>query len=120
MARDCESLSVCARWIFEQLKPYYCKDPSKQSEWHEEGILRDEGKLFDLRKSRDRLKLIQRKELYVGGMVRFELYDYRKMTGSFGGFTRERYTLSICRNAEILVLLGDLDFQIEKKDPPLE
>ncbi len=115
MATDCGQLSRNARKIFRKFKAYYPPDPWKNPQWIEEGKVYDNG-WHDLRTSIHRDKLIERRLLSLGNWVRLVASMYRKKQGTLKGFTSEHFTKGMQRDAEVLLLLEDLDFQIETLD----
>jgi hypothetical protein len=115
MATDCEVLTPNARKIFEKLKPFFPPDPWKKPNWFEDGTVRDNG-LFDLRKSQDRTRLIETSKSTLGSFVELQAIIYQKKNGTLEGFEVDHFGQMIKKEAELLLLLNDLDFQIETAD----
>jgi hypothetical protein len=118
MAIDCEQLSPNAQKIFEKLKPYYPPDPWDKPQWFPEGIVHEIGSpRYDLRKSADRQKLIDWVLHMLGVIVETDASIYaKKRHGSLKGFTRTHFSRMLQHEAEFLLILRDLDFQIETMD----
>lgn len=115
MATDCEKLSPKALKIFEQLKPYFPPDPWGNSNWNEDGTVRSNG-LFDLRKSSDRNKLIEKIKSTLGSFVEISAGSYKRKNGSLEGFEIDHFGMMIRREVDLLFTLNELDFQIETLD----
>lgn len=112
---DCEKLSPAALQIFEKLKPFFPPNPWNRPTWNEVGTVEDNG-LFDLRKSNDRNKLIERTRSTLGSFVEVTASGYKKRNGSFEGFEIDHFGPMIKNKVEMLFILNDLDFQIETMD----
>ncbi len=115
MGTDCNVMSPNARKIFEKLKPFYPPDPWQRPMWDEEGRVKDNGS-FDLRKSSDRSRLIERSRSTLGSFVETVAGAYETRVGSFDGLEHHHFGLMIKHEVERLKILNDLDFQIETGD----
>ena len=118
MARDCVELSAKAQEIFARMQPYFPPDPWNTPRWMAEGMVHDNG-WYDLRLAADRTRLEEKRRSFIGSMVVTAASSYRektKVTGSLAGFSDERFSFMIQHEAELLLLLQDLDFQIETGD----
>lgn len=113
---DCEQLSSNARRIFEKMKEHYPPNPWGESCWKEDGLVQDYSNTiwYDLRKSRDRQTLIDKYISDIG----------RRIVLTARSFRKEKKKLRACdinlkaceRWIDLVMLLGDLDFQIETMD----
>lgn len=115
MATDCETLSPNAKKIFEQLKPFFPPDPWQNPMWQENGIVINNDQ-FDLRKSADREKLINKNLKTLGTFVEITAGAYKKERKSLDGFEIAHFGLMIKTLVELLFVLRELDFQIETMD----
>ena len=115
MATDCEVLSEGAKIIFEKIKPYFPPDPWNSPNWLEEGVVRDNG-FFDLRKSQDRTRLIEKTTSALGSFVETVAGVYHTKNGSLEGFEIDHFGMMIRNKVGLLFVLKDLDFQIETMD----
>lgn len=115
MAVDCEQLSPNAQIIFEKIKPYFPPDPWNKPSWTEEGIVHHNW-FFDLRKHKDRDKLIEWQKNFIGSCIGLTASSYRKNNESLDGFLNKCNDGLIQKTTELLLLLEDLDFQIETLD----
>ena len=112
---DCETLSPGAAQIFELLKPFFPPDPWKNPRWNEDGTVEDNGK-YDLRKSADRHKLLEKTRSTLGQFVETVAGVYQTKNGSLEGFENHHFGPMIRHKVGLLFLLRDLDFQIETGD----
>lgn len=117
MATDCEELSPNARKIFEKLKVFYPPDSWKNPQFTEEGKVHESGSSwYDLRKSKDRNKLMEEKKNFLGYVVELNAISHYEENGSLEGFFEKQYSRLMTNALGILMLLNDLDFQIETLD----
>lgn len=115
MGRDCESLSLKAREIFEKMAKFFPPDPWGRPRFENEGRVYDNG-WYDLRKSKDRRRLIEKTRSSIGYVVETKAALFIKKNGSLSGFYKQCFSMTVKLKAEFLLLLGDLDFQIETGD----
>lgn len=116
MARDCETLSKKAQAIFNKLKPFFPPNAWGRPFWEREGTIAGDGTL-DLRKSADRKHMEEKILSFIGNVVGLEASSFRKNNnGSLSGFKDQKYSAIIQHEAEKLLILRDLDFQIETAD----
>lgn len=123
MAQDVQELSPDAKKIFGNLKPYFPSDPWGNSCWDPSGLVFN-NIWYDLRNSEARNRLIDQEKQTIGYQVQIEASLYVKKNncvsnGELGwmtNFTYHHFSRSVQHNAELLLLLLDLDFQIETLD----
>jgi hypothetical protein len=115
MNTDCKRLSKNAREIFVKLGRFYPADPWNKPRWLKVGRIHDNG-WYDLRKSTDRNRLIEKTERALGYSVKIAASIHKKKYGSMRGFTTACFSKMMQHQAELLLILEDLDFQIETQD----
>ncbi|TSC83248.1 MAG: hypothetical protein G01um101419_78 [Parcubacteria group bacterium Gr01-1014_19] len=119
MAVDCEKFSPAAKKIFAKLKPFFPPSPWKTPHWKKEGVVIDNW-TYDLRKHADRERLEKDKRNSIGYSVYMAASQYRDKNKSLNGFATGNigggWASMIQKNAELLLILNDLDFQIETMD----
>lgn len=110
---DCKQLSLSARMIFEKITEYYPNDPWNNMQWSSVGSVNDNG-WYDLRKSKDRSKLIERYQHMIG----YTIVMFAKGARDKGqNITPSVFHWSLSKRwIELAVLLLELDFQIETLD----
>jgi len=115
MNTDCGALSSSAKKIFARIKPFFPPDPWKNQMWADDGRVNTNG-WYDLRKSADRKRLMEEKKNFLGYLVESEANMFLEVIGSLERFTSCQFTEMMKREAQLLLLLRDLDFQIETMD----
>lgn len=115
MAIDCPALSSKAQEIFAKLEPFFPPNPWGKPQWFAEGKISDDG-WYDLRLATDRRRLEEKLKGLIGHFVELKAESYRKKHACLTGFTNEHFDPGMQKQAEVLLLLKDLDFQIETLD----
>lgn len=117
--RDVEKLSPKALEIFKKLQPHYPLGAFGRPQWLPEGKIEDNG-VFDLRTAAGRKKLEGQLLTVIGYVIRNSAHVYKRQKGvglCIAGFEEERIGRGVRDFVEVLLILGELDFQIETLDP---
>lgn len=115
MPTDCKKLSPNARKIFEKLIPYFGRDPWNKPRWRKCGKVHDNG-WYDLRKAKDRILLEEKNQKFIGSVIYTMARTHHDKHGSLKGFKKTHLGKLIQHQAELLILLNDLSFQIDTYD----
>lgn len=115
MSTNCEILSAAAQKVFDQMQPHFPPDPWGNPCWASGGHVLHNGKWHDLKLAADRSALEAIYKSFIGYSVQLKAHSYRDEWG-MNDFEKEPIGEMIKREAEFLLLLDDLDFQIETAD----
>lgn len=110
-------LSAKSQAIFLKLMPWFPGDSWGRPRWHPEGVVYNNGRRYDLRKSADRQALIDRELMLIGSAIEIGASVYaKKHKGEYAGYELEPVGPMAAKRVELVKYLRDLDFQIETGD----